>query len=148
MWGWTDNGTMARVPDNDDDGTPPSEGNLPPSFEDFVLAIMARVIQTGTRIDLAVERHLADHPGHSASPHLAADLIICVSDCQNLMCRAAGDQPPPHGFVDEVAQAWRAMPVAEHLTADHRTVTRIQAGIGNIRRAIDAVIAGRPSPRS
>lgn len=145
MRGRTDSEATERA--TDDEISSPEEG-VPPSFEDFVLTIMAHVIRTGTRIDLAVERHLADYPGHLASPHLAADLIICVSDCQNLMHRAAGDQPPHHGFIDRIIQAWRNMPSSEHLIADYRTITRIQAGIGNIRRAIEAVIADRPSPRS
>ena len=70
----------------------------------------------------------------------APDLIICVSDCLRLLLRSQPKRAAARLTLDDLTRVWRDTPPAERVEYG-RTVTRVQACIGNIRRAIDSVIA-------
>jgi len=108
-------------------------------FEGATLAILARVLEGGTRVDLAVSDYLALFPIGADESHIRADLIICVSDCHSLLLRAAGRHPESARLVlDDATRAWRSTDAADRLDAK-LGITRIQACIGNIRRAIGPI---------
>lgn len=104
-------------------------------FEGAVLSAIARVLKTGMRIDLAVSDYLACFPMDKSLTHLHPDMIICVSDCLRLVNRAAEPQGSPLLILDDATRIWRATHERNRLSVDDRT-TRIQACIGNIRRAL------------
>lgn len=107
-------------------------------FEGAVLTVLARVLDTGIRIDLAVNAYLASFPIDSDGLHVRPDLIICVSDCLNLLMRGQSDQAAARLSLDEATRLWREARAADRVESD-RTITRVQACIGNIRRALDAI---------
>lgn len=104
-------------------------------FEDAVLALMSRILETGERIDVAVTRYLKIFPIAPGEPHILPDLIICVSDCQSLLRHASDPDGDIHRILDATTRSWRGMGAAQRLSTSGG-VTRIQACIGNIRRAI------------
>ncbi len=117
------------------------EANTPDGqtlFEGAVLAILARVLDTGIRIDLAVSEYLKSFPIGADEFHIRPDLIICVSDCLGLLSRASGQDGNNRLTLDDATRAWRDTKVADRLAAEAGT-TRIQACIGNIRRAIGPI---------
>jgi hypothetical protein len=116
-------------------------------FENAALAVLARVLRTGMRIDLAVTEHMASHPVLPEPLHFRPDLIICVADCRTLVHRLADKEGTALFLLAQAEHAWRRMQPWRRLAADRR-VTRIQAAIGNLRRAIEAVSGTPPSPRS
>lgn len=116
-------------------------------FEGAVLTLLAQVLETGRRIDLAVADYLKIFPIAPSEQHIRPDLIICVSDCQSLLRHAAGIDSDVRPILADATRTWRAMKTADRLSSAGG-VTRIQACIGNIRRAIAAISEGQPSPRS
>lgn len=116
-------------------------------FEGAVLALLAQVLETGRRIDLAVADYLKIFPIAPYEQHIRPDLIICVSDCQSLLRHAAGIDRDVLQILDDATRTWRTMKTADRLSASDG-ITRIQACIGNIRRAIAAISEDRPSPRN
>jgi len=128
-------------------GEPAADGGVQLAFEAAALAALARVLRTGMRIDLAVADHMAAHPLVPEPLHFRPDLIICVADCRTLVQRMADRNGTALLLLAQAEHAWRQAPPWRRLEADSR-VTRVQAAIGNLRRAIESVSAGRPSPRS
>lgn len=116
-------------------------------FEKAVLAVLARVLTPGARIDLAVADHLEHHPMVSDAPYLRPDLIISVSDCRRLILQTVGR---PHEVPALLSCLETTLPVANayRRLIPGDGVTRIQAAIGNIRRALAVVTSPPPSPRS
>jgi hypothetical protein len=104
-------------------------------FEGAVLAVIARVLETGVRIDQAVSDYLARFPMEVGITYLSPDLIICASDCLRLVRHAAGTEGSARLVLDDATRAWRAADAAGRLSVNGHT-TRIQACIGNIRRAL------------
>ncbi|CUW38912.1 conserved protein of unknown function [Magnetospirillum sp. XM-1] len=107
-------------------------------FEGAVLALMDQILETGRRIDLAVAEYLKIFPIAPAEFHIRPDLIICVSDCQSLLRHAAGVDNDIRQILADTTRAWRGMKTADRLSTSGG-VTRIQACIGNIRRAIASI---------
>lgn len=107
-------------------------------FEGAVLALLAKIHETGRRIDLAVADYVKIFPIAPSEPHIRPDLIICVSDCQSLLRHAAGIDTDVRQILADATRTWRTMKPADRLSASGG-VTRIQACIGNIRRAIAAI---------
>jgi hypothetical protein len=107
-------------------------------FEGAVLAILARILESGTRTDVAASEYLARFPIGSGDFHIRADMIICLSDCLRLLHHAAGDQGNARLVLDDATRAWRRSPHGDRLSVTGGA-TRIQACIGNIRRAIGAM---------
>ncbi|EME71587.1 hypothetical protein H261_02961 [Paramagnetospirillum caucaseum] len=107
-------------------------------FESAALAILTHVLESGTRIDLAVSEYLKQTSIGSDETHVRPDLIICVSDCLGLLHRAADGTPDDvRQVLDGATRAWRNADRTRRLSAQGG-ITRIQACIGNIRRAIGA----------
>jgi hypothetical protein len=106
-------------------------------FEGAVLAVIARVIETGMRIDLAVSDYLAHFSTHDINTYIGPDMIICVSDCLRLIRHAAGAKGNTVLILDDAIRVWRGTDDANRRPADDRT-TLIQACIGNIRRALES----------
>ncbi|ARJ67238.1 hypothetical protein WV31_16985 [Magnetospirillum sp. ME-1] len=107
-------------------------------FEGAVLALLGKVLETGRRIDLAVADYLKIFPIAPSEPHIQPDLIICISDCQSLLRQTAGRDTDMGQVLADATRTWRGMKAADRLSASGG-VTRIQACIGNIRRAIAAI---------
>ncbi len=108
-------------------------------FEGAALAILTRVLEGEIRIDLAVADYLSVFSIGTDESHIRPDLIICVSDCHSLLLRAAGGHRERARLVlDDATRAWRDTGAADRLDAKWG-ITRIQACIGNIRRAIGPI---------
>lgn len=108
-------------------------------FEGAALAILAHILEGQIRIDLAVADYLSVFSIGADESHIRPDLIICVSDCHGLLLRAAGGHRERARLVlDDATRAWRDTGAAERLDAKWG-ITRIQACIGNIRRAIGPI---------
>lgn len=107
-------------------------------FEGAVLAILARVVESGMRADLAASEYLARFPIGSDELHILADMIICVSDGLRLMHTAAGPGGDIHLVLNDATRVWRDTPARRRLSVSGGA-TRIQVCIGNIRRALIAL---------
>lgn len=108
-------------------------------FEGAALTVLSRVLETGARIDLAAADYLKLFPLDAEEFHVRPDLIICVSDCLGLLLRAAGTGEQSRLLLDSATRVWRDTDSAGRLSAIGG-ITRIQACIGNIRRAIQASV--------
>jgi hypothetical protein len=108
-------------------------------FEGAVLEVIARVLETGARIDLVVSDYLARYPMDDGLTYLHPDMIICVSDCLRLVRNVATAKGSPLLILDDAVRTWREAEDASRLSVDDRT-TRIQACIGNIRRALGTTV--------
>lgn len=121
------------------DATQENESDSPDRqvlFEGAALSILADVLESRTRIDLAVSEYLKQTSIGSDETHVRPDLIICVSDCLGLLLRAADGAPDSaRQILDTTTRAWRNADRTRRLSAQGG-ITRIQACIGNIRRAI------------
>ncbi|WP_236686337.1 hypothetical protein [Paramagnetospirillum magnetotacticum] len=104
-------------------------------FEGAVLSILAHVLESGTRIDIAASEYLAKFPIDPDELHIRADLIICVSDCRHLLRHTVGALGSLHLLLDDTTRRWRETAPSQRLSPQDGA-TRIQACIGNIRRAI------------
>lgn len=107
-------------------------------FEGAVLAVLARVVESGMRTDLAASEYLTRFPIGSDEHHILADMIICVSDGLRLILTAAESEANTRIILDDVTRAWRDTPSRRRLSV-RSGATRIQACIGNLRRAIAAI---------
>ncbi|MBI3445116.1 MAG: hypothetical protein HY055_07105 [Magnetospirillum sp.] len=106
-------------------------------FEGATLAVLAQILDSGTRIDLAVADYLGRFPLEGDSPHVRPDLIICVSDCLKLLLRGEAEPSAARLILDDASRLWHQVRANARQESD-RTITRVQACIGNIRRAIEA----------
>lgn len=108
-------------------------------FESAVLTILTNTVGGVRRIDLAVEEYLKTSEFSTSELYVRPDMIICVADCQDLLIRSALRPEHVRPLLERATQAWRDADQTSRLTTG-RGVTRIQACIGNIRRAITSVL--------